>query len=890
MEAVQSAMGLGIVLQVRDMASSQFGRIRNELTQTRRESDTLMRAFDANMSKMAMGLGMVATGAGLLAATFVNPISMAMQSQYKMAEVNTLLGRNQEALMARLGDQSSELAMKFGKNGADITSSMYGLISAGIDAKKVGGVLDTVGKLATGGMTDMATASDGLTSLMNAFNVAAENSSAVADSMFVAMKRGKTTIGELSSSIGQVAPIAAKAGMSIDDMLGSIATATLSGLGTAESATGLRATLNAILQPSEQAKKMAAELGIAFNEQALKAKGLRGVLEDVMKATKGDADQIGALLGSVEAFGFASNVMKENGGIWSSIMDDMAKKSGAADEAFSIVADTWLFKWNTIKQSFTVGIKRFGAVFLPIMGVILTPIGMLVKAFANLPKPLLGAIGVFVALGATLLISRGLIFAHAAAVRLWSLGVRNNLVASAARGQRALFGLNATFLRSGLIMAGTGIALYMLYKAYENNFGGIKTAVSWVKAAWDVAMSATEDGTAKIKKSVLRGLGFENLEEGAQVIGRIASGFFRLKNFVEEFIEGFKNEFKYVAGVLDEFGEKVLGLGDNAFTDMLKSLLNIDKSELQSWKDWGKTLGMVALYIIAIGGPIWMIVTVFGILSGVVGAVGAVFGFLLSPIGLVVLAIAAVIAIGVALYTYWDGIKAFFVSLWESPTAMILMFLSGPIGLLIAIVTAVIANWDALKAWFVLLWNDPGAAVDQFKQLVMNKLGEACDWAKQKWQGLKEFLAHPIDAVVNFVKGGDSEAAQAGANQLPGHASGGIFSNPHIAWICEDGPEAVQPLDGSSRAKGIWQQTGQILGMFEAPQNEEPAPRPTTTNLLTERFESLRELRTVEKMQSGRPEPAVIENIVYLDGEQVYRAVKRQDRYDRLRGGDDSAE
>lgn len=889
MEAVESAMGLGIVLQVKDIASEKFGKIRDEMKATKKESKELIKSFDENMTKMGMGLGMVATGAGVLAATFVKPLSMAMQSQYKMAEVNTLLGRNQEAMMAKLGDQSSELAMKFGKSGEEMANSMYTLISSGVDADKVGGVLETVGKLAIGGMTDMATASDGLTSTMNAFNVAAEDAATVADSMFVAMKRGKTTIGELSGSIGQVAPIAAKAGMSIEDMFGSIATATLSGLGTAESATGLRATLSAILQPSEQAKKTAAALGIAFNEQAIKVKGLRGVLEDVMQATKGDADQMGSLLGSVEAFGFVSNIMKENGGIWASIMDDMAKKSGAADEAFSIVADTWLHKWNVIKTTFTVGIKRFGAVFLPIMGVILTPIGMLVKAFANLPKPLLGAIGIFIAFGSILLISRGLVFAHAAAVKLWSLGVRNNLVASAARGQRALFGLNATFLRSSLLMAGTGIALYALYKAYENNFGGIKTAISWISTAWGVAMSATDDGTAKIKKSVLRGLGFENLEEGAQVIGRIASVFFRLKNFVVEFGEGFKNEFMYVIGVLDEFGEKVLGLGNNAFTDMLKSLLNIDKSELQSWKDWGKTLGMVLFYIVAIGGPIWAIVSVFGVLSGVVGMLGAVFGFLLSPIGLVVLAIAAIIAAGVALYVYWDEVKAFFVSLWESPTAMILMFMSGPIGLLIAVVTAVIANWDALKAWFILLWNDPGAAVDQFKQLVMNKLGEACDWATQKWQGLKEFLSHPIDAVVNFIKGGNPEAAQVGANQLPAYASGGIFNNPHIAMICEEGPEAVQPLDGSQRAKNIWQQTGQILGMFEQPANVSTVSRPVTTNILTERFERMRESNTVEKIQDSNSEPTVIENIVYLDGEQIYRSVKRQDRYDRLRGGDDSA-
>ena len=87
MEAVESAMGLGIVLKVKDMASSQFGKIRSEMAATKSGADDLIKSFDANMKKMAMGLGMVATGAGVLAATFVQPVAMAMHVQYGMAEV-----------------------------------------------------------------------------------------------------------------------------------------------------------------------------------------------------------------------------------------------------------------------------------------------------------------------------------------------------------------------------------------------------------------------------------------------------------------------------------------------------------------------------------------------------------------------------------------------------------------------------------------------------------------------------------------------------------------------------------------------------------------------------------------------------------------------------------
>ncbi len=50
-------------------------------------------------------------------------------------------------------------------------------------------------------------------------------------------------------------------------------------------------------------------------------------------------------------------------------------------------------------------------------------------------------------------------------------------------------------------------------------------------------------------------------------------------------------------------------------------------------------------------------------------------------------------------------------------------------------------------------------------------------------------------------------------NSITGHADGGIFDRPHIAWFAEDGPEAAIPLDGSQNAISLWEKTGQLLGM-----------------------------------------------------------------------------
>ena len=187
----------------------------------------------------------------------------------------------------------------------------------------------------------------------------------------------------------------------------------------------------------------------------------------------------------------------------------------------------------------------------------------------------------------------------------------------------------------------------------------------------------------------------------------------------------------------------------------------------------------------------------------------------LNPVGLVIMGIAALIAIGYELYTHWEEVKAFFVGLWESPAGAILAFMGGPITALIYIVSLIIANWEAVKAWFTLLWDDPSAAVSQFVAYLKEKLGTGIDWVQAKWESLKEVLSHPIDAVVNFVRGGDSAAASASGVDISANARGGIYGQgTFLTTFAEDSPEAAIPIDGSARAASLWRQTGEMMGLM----------------------------------------------------------------------------
>lgn len=68
-------------------------------------------------------------------------------------------------------------------------------------------------------------------------------------------------------------------------------------------------------------------------------------------------------------------------------------------------------------------------------------------------------------------------------------------------------------------------------------------------------------------------------------------------------------------------------------------------------------------------------------------------------------------------------------------------------------------------------------------------------------------IANP-SKTITFSGGGSGTAT------VYAHASGGIFDTPHYGVLAEAGPEAYIPLDGSENAKSIWQQAGEMLGMF----------------------------------------------------------------------------
>lgn len=179
-----------------------------------------------------------------------------------------------------------------------------------------------------------------------------------------------------------------------------------------------------------------------------------------------------------------------------------------------------------------------------------------------------------------------------------------------------------------------------------------------------------------------------------------------------------------------------------------------------------------------------------------------------NPIGLVILAIAALIGVLAWLVTHFEIVSGFCTSMWESPTAAIIAFMAGPIGWLIYAAMGLIANWDQVKAWFTLLWEDPKAALGQFYDWVMSKLGGLFDWISEKWEWVRSIFSKPIQARVEGT-------ATANGQSVQHNAKGGIYGKgAFLTTFAEESDEAAIPINGTPRAEALWRQTGAMMGLF----------------------------------------------------------------------------
>lgn len=241
--------------------------------------------------------------------------------------------------MDKLSKQALAASNATGVAAQEIAKGAYTALSSGIDTANAMEYITEASKAAKAGQSDLNTVVDGSTSIMNAWKISSANATSVFEKLLVAQDKGKTTLGDISSQIGQITGLAPQLNMSLDETLAAVAALTKNGVQTSSAITGLRAVLSNVLKPTKEATEAAAALGLEFNAAALQSKGLTGFLAEVQQKTGGSSEELAKLFGSVEGL---SQVMLLGGsaaGDYADALEGMQNSAGKLDKAFATVTN-----------------------------------------------------------------------------------------------------------------------------------------------------------------------------------------------------------------------------------------------------------------------------------------------------------------------------------------------------------------------------------------------------------------------------------------------------------------------------------------------------------------------------------------------------------------------
>ena len=146
------------------------------------------------------------------------------------------------------------------------------------------------------------------------------------------------------------------------------------------------------------------------------------------------------------------------------------------------------------------------------------------------------------------------------------------------------------------------------------------------------------------------------------------------------------------------------------------------------------------------------------------------------------------------------------------------------IALIIAAIILIATHWNTVKRVALACWRAICGAISEAGAKLRAVIGGAIDWVKNKWEGLKAAVSHPLDfvvhethAVTQTVTGGKAGGTPAkptatggifgGAvpmatggmvgGKIPALANGGQLKHGTPAIVGEAGPEAVIPLKDS---------------------------------------------------------------------------------------------
>lgn len=341
----------------------------------------------------AVTVGAVAAGAALVSVG-AQATSMAGDFNSGLTSLVTGAGEAQSNLVL-VGNGIKQLAIDTGTSTSQLTSGMYMIESAGYHGAAGLQVLQASAEGAKVGNADLGTVANATTTIMTDFGIKSSNASVAVNALIATVANGKTTMGDLSSSLSQILPTAAAAKVGLQDVMGAMATMTGEGVPAADAATYLRQTIIALDAPSKQTVTALQAIGLSSsevaNEMQISLPGALKMITDAVgkKFPEGSAEYVQALKnisggskqmqGMLDLTGEHMAAFQQNVGSITSAV----KQGGNSITGWSLVQQDFNTKMAQAGQAVQVLMINIGEQLLPGIANILSAVTPVISGFAD---------------------------------------------------------------------------------------------------------------------------------------------------------------------------------------------------------------------------------------------------------------------------------------------------------------------------------------------------------------------------------------------------------------------------------------------------------------------------------------------------------------------------
>lgn len=268
------------------------------------------------------------------------------KNMLEVATISTQVTDDMTGFMNQVMSITQEIPIK----APEAAKALYSIVSAGHDGADGMKILEVSAKAAVGGLTETETAADAITTILNAYRMSAEEAGTVSDQLFTTVRLGKTTFGELGASIAQVAPIAAAYGISIDQVLGAVASLTKQGTPTAQAMTQIRAAIQGT----------AGELGDA----AFQGRTFQEALQLIYEKAGGSASKMKEMLGTDEGLAATLALTGKNAKAAASDLEELQSSLGATEAAFEKMKDEVGNQMTLLSNNIQAALRPMGEMIL----------------------------------------------------------------------------------------------------------------------------------------------------------------------------------------------------------------------------------------------------------------------------------------------------------------------------------------------------------------------------------------------------------------------------------------------------------------------------------------------------------------------------------------------